>query len=100
MQKRHTLRHLAWRSGVAAVSQAMMFTGLYPLLPHALRAVQRTPEGAKAQPFTGSMRSALAEWGMSVALSTVRPAGVLPLPGSRQVGPRPVIVLHGYAMNR
>ncbi|HTL36517.1 MAG TPA: alpha/beta fold hydrolase [Kofleriaceae bacterium] len=100
MQKRHTLRHLAWRSGVAAVSQAMMFTGLYPLLPHALRAVQRAPEGAKAQPFTGSMRSALAEWGMSVALSTVRPAGFLPLPGSRQVGPRPVIVLHGYAMNR
>src|SRR5438093_12514063 len=86
MQKRHSLRHLAWRSGVAAVSGAMMFTGLYALVPHVLR--------------RGKLKTALAEWGMSVALSTVRPAGFLPLPGARQVGPRPIIVLHGYAMNR
>src|SRR5688500_7969170 len=102
MQKRHSIRHLAWRSGVAAVSQAMMFTGLYPLVPHALRVVRRGDRDEAAPPitFNGSLRSTLTEWGMSVALSTVRPAGFFPLPGARQVGPRPVIVLHGYAMNR
>src|SRR5438445_11817251 len=93
MQKRHSLRHLAWRSGVACVSGAMMFTGLYPLVPHALRVAQRDPT-------RGTLKTALAEWGMSVALSTVRPAGFLPLPGARQVGPRPIILLHAYAMNR
>jgi hypothetical protein len=100
MQKRHSLRHLAWRSGVAAVSGAMMVTGLYPLLPHALRVVRRPEADEDGHSFSGSLRSALAEWGMSVAVSAVRPAGFFPLPGSRQVGPRPVIVLHGYAMNR
>ena len=40
MQKRLSIRHLAWRGGVAAVSNAMMLTGLYPFLPHALRAVK------------------------------------------------------------
>ncbi|MGE5182660.1 MAG: esterase/lipase family protein [Acidobacteriota bacterium] len=91
MQRRHPIRHLAWRGGVAALSQAMMFSGLYPLLPHALRAAQgnRLP-----------LRATLAEWGMSAALSAWRPVGFLPLPGARRHGPRPVIVLHGYAMNR
>src|SRR5262245_53592954 len=92
MQRRHTMRHLAWRSGVAIVSQAMMFSGIYPLLPHALRLAQRRN--------VGTVRTTLAEWGMAMAVSAVRPAGFLPLPGSRQLGPRPVIVVHGYAMNR
>ena len=93
MQRRHSVRHLLWRGGVAAVSQAMMFTGLYPLVPHAVRAFYRD---AGTRPF----RAALAEWGMSAALSACRPAGFFPLPGWRNRGPRPVIVLHGYAMNR
>lgn len=92
MQKRHTIRHLAWRTGVAAVSGAMMVSGVYPLLPIALRAYQKR--------HVGGTRAALQEWGMSAALSLVRPAGFFPLPGARQLGPRPVIVLHGYAMNR
>jgi pimeloyl-ACP methyl ester carboxylesterase len=92
MQRRHSLRHLAWRGGVAAVSQAMMFTGLYPLVPHALRVMQ----GERVWP----LRTALAEWGMSMLVSAARPAGFLPLPGARTRGPRPVILLHGYAMNR
>jgi pimeloyl-ACP methyl ester carboxylesterase len=63
--------------------------------------VVRRPEADEdGRSFSGSLRSALQEWGMSVAVSAVRPAGFFPLPGSRQVGPRPVIVLHGYAMNR
>src|SRR3982751_5763644 len=92
MQKRHSLRHLAWRSGVAAVSGAMMVTGLYPLVPHALRIVQRS--------HVPTVRTALTEWGMSMAVSAFRPAGFFPLPGARTQGPRPIIVLHGYAMNR
>ena len=78
---------------MAAVSQAMMFTGMYPLLPHALRALQGD---RRAWP----LRTALAEWGMSMLVSAARPAGFLPLPGATNRGPRPVIVVHGYAMNR
>jgi len=87
MQRRHSIRHLAWRGGVAVVSQAMMFTGIYPVIPHVVRG--RT-----------SLRTVLTEWGMSAAVSVARPAGFLPLPGARREGPRPIIVLHGYAMNR
>ena len=72
MQRRHTLRHLAWRGGVAAVSQAMMFTGVYPLVPHLLRTYQKRN--------VGTFRTALAEWGVSMAMSAVRPVGFFPLP--------------------
>lgn len=71
-----------------------MFSGLYPLVPHAWRALAKHPLGVRP------VRAALAEWAMSAALSAVRPAGFLRLPGATQHGPRPVIVLHGYAMNR
>lgn len=93
MQRRHPLRHLLWRGGVAAVSHAMMVSGLYPLLPHALRAVGGRREGERP------VRIALAEWAVSVALSAARPAGFLPLPGARARGPRPILVLHGYAQH-
>jgi triacylglycerol esterase/lipase EstA (alpha/beta hydrolase family) len=89
MQRRHSFRHLAWRGGVAAVSHALMFTGVYPLLPHAVRRLG----GGRA-----TLRSTLAEWGMSALISAARPLGFFPLPGGH--GPRPIIVLHGYAMNR
>jgi len=69
-----------------------MVSGMYPLLPVALRAFQKRN--------VGTAKTTLAEWGMSAGLSVLRPAGFLPLPGARQEGPRPVIVLHGYAMNR
>lgn len=95
MQRRHSVRHLLWRGGVAIVSQAMMFTGLYPLVPHAVRALQKRNERLERP-----VRSALTEWGVSAALSACRPAGFFPLPGARKQGPRPVIVIHGYAMNR
>lgn len=77
-----------------------MATGLYPIVPHlgmivaARRAGYRLPRG--------QVRSALAEWSVAVTLSAARPLGFLPLPGTRRQrrGPRPVIMLHGYAMNR
>lgn len=93
-QRRHSWRHLLWRGGIAVVSDAMMFTGFYPLVPHALRAIQRVDHGPKP------VRAALGEWAASVAISAVRPAGFFALPGRDVRGPRPVIVLHGYAMNR
>lgn len=94
MQRRHPARHLFWRGGVAAVSHAMMMTGLYPLVPHAVRAVEQ--RRLRALPLC----TMLGEWAISAALSVARPAGFLPLPGARTRGPRPIIVLHGYAQNR
>ena len=74
------------------VANALMLTGLYPLVPWAVRRVRGEEPGP--------LRGALGEWGMSVLVSAARPVGYLPLPGARARGPRPVIVLHGYAMNR
>lgn len=105
MQRRHSVRHLFWRGGVAAVSHAMMLSGLYPLLPHALRAIGRREGGRGHGPGEDRervrpVRVALTEWAVAMALSAARPAGFLPLPGARVQGPRPIIVLHGYAQNR
>jgi pimeloyl-ACP methyl ester carboxylesterase len=94
MQRRHPVCHLLWRGGVAAVSHAMMLTGLYPGLPHAWRALARHELGERP------LRTALTEWGVAAALSIARPAGFLPLPGARTKGPRPIVVLHGYAQSR
>ncbi|HEX3758877.1 MAG TPA: alpha/beta fold hydrolase [Kofleriaceae bacterium] len=94
MQRLHSGRHLFWRGGIAAVSNALMFSGLYPLLPHAWRALSGHDLGERP------VRAALIEWGASAVLSVARPAGFLPLPGARTRGPRPILVLHGYAMNR
>ncbi len=94
MQRRHSIRHLLWRGGVAAASHVMMTTGLYPLVPHAVRARYRGELGPTP------VRSLLAEWGAALAVTALRPAGFLPLPGAHVHGARPLIVLHGYAMNR
>lgn len=91
MQRRHSIRHLAWRGGIAVVANALMFTGLYPLVPWAVRRARGEEPGP--------LRGAIGEWGMSLLVSAARPAGFFPL-ASRARGPRPVIVLHGYAMNR
>jgi len=63
---------------VAAISNAMMVTGAYPLLPMALRALQKRQ--------VGSLRTALTEWGMSMAVSAARPVGFLPCPGHASTG--------------
>jgi triacylglycerol lipase len=94
MQRRHPVRHLLWRGGVAVVSDALMLSGLYPALPHAWRALARHELGDRP------VREALLEWGAAALLSLARPLGFLPLPGAKTQGPRPIIVLHGYAMNR
>lgn len=97
MQRRHSIQHLLWRGGVAAVSHAMTLSGVYPLVPHAWRRLRRVGgDDGGVRP----LRAALTEWGFSAALSTLRPAGFFPLPGARGQGPRPVILVHGYGMNR
>ncbi len=75
-----------------------MASGLYPLVPHAALAVSRWRKDKLGPPQ--QVRTALREWGVAVALSAARPLGFLPLPGGAARGPRPVIVVHGYAMNR
>jgi pimeloyl-ACP methyl ester carboxylesterase len=67
---------------------------VYPGLPHVWRAVARHPLGERP------LRAVLVEWAISALLSIARPAGFFPLPGARTRGPRPIILLHGYAMNR
>jgi len=94
VQRRHSIRHLAWRGGVAAISSALMWTGLYPGLPHIWRALSHHDLGERP------LRAAAIEWALSAALSLARPAGFLPLPGAHTRGPRPIILVHGYAMNR
>jgi pimeloyl-ACP methyl ester carboxylesterase len=91
-QRRHRPRVLAWRSVIAALSDVAMATGIYPLVPHAALAL--TKEGK------GTLRVALHEWRTAIEMSAARPLGFLPLPGENGRGPRPIIVLHGYAMNR
>ncbi|HEU4735092.1 MAG TPA: hypothetical protein VFT22_44680, partial [Kofleriaceae bacterium] len=61
---------------MAAISNTMMFTGLYPGIPHAFRVVARHDLGEHP------VRTALVEWGMSALISVARPAGFLPLPGA------------------
>jgi pimeloyl-ACP methyl ester carboxylesterase len=90
VQRPHSFRHLLARAGVAAVSQTAMFTGAYPLVPIAMR----------CDPETRSLRVALVEWATAAALAAARPLGFAPLPGARVRGPRPIVVVHGYAMNR
>jgi triacylglycerol esterase/lipase EstA (alpha/beta hydrolase family) len=91
MQRRHPVRHLLWRSGVAAIAQTLMVSGVYPVLPMSLRSIRG--------PST-YLRGAVSEWAMGLMVTLGRPAGFLPLPGRQVRGPRPIIVLHGYAMNR
>jgi len=95
-QKRHSSAHLAWRGAIALASDLLMASGVYPLVPHAAMMVSRWRRQRPSPP--NQLRVALREWGAAVALSAARPLGFLPLASAR--GPRPVIVLHGYAMNR
>ncbi|MEZ4368857.1 MAG: alpha/beta fold hydrolase [Kofleriaceae bacterium] len=87
-QRRHRFDHLFGRGVVAASSAALMSTGLYPVVPYLVR------RGA------GGLRALAAEWAAAVGSSVARPLGFAPLPGATGRGPRPIIVLHGFAMNR
>jgi pimeloyl-ACP methyl ester carboxylesterase len=99
-QRRHTAKHLFWRGVVATVGNAAMFTGVYPVALNAGLAYERNRAG-KLQP-RGQLRSIAREWKWAAAMSAARPLGFLGVPGAteRVRGPRPIIVVHGYWMNR
>jgi pimeloyl-ACP methyl ester carboxylesterase len=72
-----------------------MLTGLYPLVPAALQArARRRPIG----PELVRLRVGR-EWLRGVAMSAARPLSPWALPGYQR-GPRPVLLVHGYAMGR
>ena len=97
-QRKHSVGALLWRSVIAAVSDVAMASGVYPLVPHAGLAFSRWRKERPSQ--SSQVRVALREWATAVKMSAARPLGLLPLPGERGRGPRPIIVLHGYAMGR
>lgn len=70
-----------------------MFTGLYPFAPHLVLAAQRR----RAKRVLPQPRVA-AEWALAMAASAVRPLGFR----GHWVGqgPRPIVLVHGYAMGR
>jgi triacylglycerol lipase len=87
---------MLWRGLVAGATGAAMGTGLYPFVPAlGLMAFGREPGVARLRP-----RDQALEWGASVAGVLSRPLGFLGERLTRGRGPRPIIVVHGYAMNR
>lgn len=97
MRQRQSRRQLFWRAALAATSNLAMVTGLYPLAPEALRSLRR--RGAPAA-LRGRGRLAT-EWALGWAVSAARPLGyVAPVWRGRRRGPRPVVLVHGYAMSR
>jgi pimeloyl-ACP methyl ester carboxylesterase len=77
-----------------------MAAGLYPVVPHLGMVISRWRKRRPQPP--GVLRTLAAEWAVSVALSAIRPVGFIGLPVSlrRTRGPRPIILVHGYAMSR
>ncbi len=98
MKGRRATRFL-WRGVVATASNAAMVTGLYPLVPSLglhLALKRRNQRSHQSLPVTA------AEWAVSVAGAITRPLGIMgerlrSTPGQKG---RPLILLHGYAMNR
>jgi pimeloyl-ACP methyl ester carboxylesterase len=97
VKQRHSAKHLFWRGVVAAVGNSAMATGLYPVVPHLGMLVARRRRGSRIPPR--QVRAIAGEWAVSVAMSAARPLGFFGLPGGAS-GPRPIIAVHGYAMNR
>jgi len=98
VRQRHGTRHLIGRGLLAAVSDVAMLSGVYPLVPHATLALSRWRK-ERAQPAR-QLRTAAREWAIAVAMSAARPTGFFGLPGADGHGPRPIVMVHGYAMNR
>lgn len=82
---------------MAGASNLAMTTGLYPLVPSASACLMNRHSGRSS---TLSLRSAATEWGSGVAAVIARPAGFLGAQLTPDRGQRPVILVHGYAMNR
>jgi pimeloyl-ACP methyl ester carboxylesterase len=87
---------LLWRTVVAGVGGAATVAGIYPLAPQVGLALARRARG-RPQP-RGLARVIAGEWALAVALQALRPAAVMgPVLWKQARGPRPIIVVHGYA---
>jgi hypothetical protein len=96
MSRRWRATRLFWRGVVAAVGGVGIVSGLYPLAPQIGLALARRVRGRPQPP--GLLRVIASEWALSSALQALRPAAFVgPVLGRQARGPRPVIVLHGYA---
>ena len=98
VKQKHSLKHLFWRGVVAAGSNAAMVAGVYPVIPQVGLAIARRRAGKRQPPH--QLRTTMREWVVSVAVAAARPVGFVGLGGTKAVGPRPIVVLHGYVMNR
>lgn len=98
MKQRLSARQLFWRGVVAALGNTAMATGVYPVVPHLGMVLARRRRGGPRPGHQG--RAVGVEWAVSVGMSAARPLGFLPLPGARTHGPRPIVMVHGYAMSR
>jgi triacylglycerol esterase/lipase EstA (alpha/beta hydrolase family) len=100
MQRRHSLTQLLRRALVAAATTAATATFVYPGVNHSGVALWRAAR-RRRQPV-GLVRAVVGEWAMASLVAAARPLGFFGLPvlrpGAR--GPRPVLLLHGYAMGR
>jgi len=96
MRQRQSRRQLFWRAALAATSNLAMVTGVYPLGPAALRSL-----GRRGAPDIRGRGRLATEWALGWAASAARPLGyVAPIWRGRRRGPRPVVLVHGYAMSR
>jgi predicted alpha/beta hydrolase family esterase len=98
VQPRHRPSQLLARGVVAAAASTLMLAGGYPVVPHAAVAVARLRKHGRLP--VGALRSVAREWSSALSLAAGRWRGFFPLPGAHIAGLRPVIVVHGFAMNR
>jgi triacylglycerol lipase len=76
-----------------------MIAGVYPLVTSAgVRSIRRRSGQGGALPAA----MVAAEWALSIAVNAARPLGLLGLPvgWAPRRGPRPIVLIHGYAMSR
>lgn len=85
---------------IAAAGGTAMVTGLYPVLPQLNMWIERRRQKRDMPP--GQLRALAREWAIGVAMTAARPVGILGLPVAlrARVGPRPIIMVHGYGMGR
>lgn len=94
------LRRWFWRGVVMAAGGVSIAAGLYPVAPQLALAVVRR---ARRRPQPDGLAGIVAaEWALSAALHALRPLGAfgIPLLGPQRRGPRPIVMLHGYAQGR
>lgn len=94
---RHSWRRLLLRGAVAAVGGLGVASGLYPVAPQLGLALARRLRGRPQPKNLG--RIIAGEWALANAFQVARPLGFLGVvgPGRQARGPRPVVLLHGYA---